>query len=144
ELTVPSVHDDSLAPQGQHVLSAYVQFTPYTLRGRTWDDERERLGDLATTAIERYAPGFASSVIARQVITPLDLERNHGLTGGQIFQGEIALDQLFVTRPLLGWSRYRTPVSHLFLCGAGVHPGIGIDGRSGLFAAREILRARAR
>ncbi len=142
ELTVASVHDDSLAPQELHVVSAYVQFAPYALRGRSWDDEREGLGDTATTTIERYAPGFSSSVIARQVITPLDLERDHGLTGGQIFQGEIALDQLFIARPLLGWSRYRTPVARLFMCGAGVHPGIGIDGRSGLFAAREILRDR--
>jgi len=140
ELSVPSVHDDTLAPPGQHVVSAYVQFAPYALRGRSWDDEREALGDAATATIEQYAPGFADSVVARQVITPADLERKHGLTGGHIFHGEIALDQLFVARPLLGWSRYRTPVPRLFVCGAGVHPGVGIDGRSGLFAAREILR----
>lgn len=140
---MPSIHDDSLAPQGQHVVSAYVQFTPYSLRGCTWDQEREGLGDSATATIDRYAPGFASSVIARQVITPVDLERDHGLTGGHIFHGEIALDQIFVARPLLGWARYRTPVARLFVCGTGVHPGIGIDGRSGLFAAREILRDRS-
>lgn len=139
ELTIPSVLDPDLAPRGQHVVSAYVQYAPYHLRGTTWDAEREPLGDAATQAIERYAPGFASTVIAREVITPLDLERTYGLTGGHIFHGELALDQLFVTRPLLGWARYRTPIRNLYLCGSGTHPGTGLSGRSGALAAKAIL-----
>jgi phytoene dehydrogenase-like protein len=140
ELTIPSILDPSLAPPDRHVVSAYVQYAPYQLRGTTWDTERDRLGAAATATIDRYAPGFASSVIARDVITPLDLERVYGLTGGHIFHGELALDQFFVTRPLLGWARYATPIRHLFLCGSGTHPGTGLDGRSGANAAREILR----
>jgi len=141
ELTIPSIGDPDLAPAHQHVVSAYVQFTPYELRGTTWDVERERLGDLVTRTIDAYAPGFERSVLARQVVTPLDLERTYGLTGGQIFQGEIALDQWLVARPLFGWARYRTPIRNLFLCGVGTHPGTGLDGRSGALAAREIIKA---
>ena len=140
EVTIPSLLDPELAPQGQHVVSTYVQYTPYDLRSATWDTERDRLGDVATRALARYAPEFPRLVIARQVITPLDLERAYGLTGGHIFHGELALDQFFVTRPLLGWSRYATPVRNLFLCGSGTHPGTGLNGRSGANAAREILR----
>lgn len=142
ELAIPSIGDPSLAPDGQHVVSAYVQFAPYQLRDATWDDERDRLGDVATRTIGMYAPGFERSIVARQVITPLDLERGHGLTGGHIFHGELALDQLFVARPLAGWSRYETPIRHLYLCGAGTHPGTGLDGRSGHLAAQQILKAR--
>jgi phytoene dehydrogenase-like protein len=143
ELTIPSVADPTLAPRGQHVVSAYVQYAPYHLRGTTWDAERDRLAAAATRTIERYAPGFQSSVLAREVVTPLDLERTYGLTGGHIFHGELALDQLFVARPLLGWARYHTPISNLFLCGSGTHPGTGLDGRSGALAAREIIHAIA-
>jgi phytoene dehydrogenase-like protein len=138
ELTIPSLLDPALTPASRHVVSAYVQFAPYELRGSTWDLERDRFGDLATRAIEKYAPGFAQSIIARQVITPADLERVHGLTGGQIFHGELALDQLYVGRPLLGWARYDTPVRRLFLCGVGTHPGAGLDGRSGWLAAKAV------
>jgi phytoene dehydrogenase-like protein len=141
ELAIPSIVDDGLAPRDQHVISAYVQYAPYHLRGRTWDAERDRLGDAATRTIARYAPGFESSIIARDVITPLDLERTYGLTGGHIFHGELALDQWFVTRPLLGWARYATPIANLFLCGSGTHPGTGLDGRSGANAAAAIARA---
>ena len=140
ELTIPSIVDPALAPSGQHVVSAYVQYAPYGLRGTTWDAERERLGDLATRTIASYAPGFEATVLARQVITPLDLERTYGLTGGHIFQGELALDQFFVTRPLLGWARYATPIHSLYLCGSGTHPGTGINGRSGALAAQAIVR----
>jgi phytoene dehydrogenase-like protein len=140
ELTVPSVLDPDLAPRGQHVVSAYVQYAPYHLRGTTWDAERDRLGDAATRAIERYAPGFASTIVAREVITPLDLERTYGLTGGHIFHGELSLDQLFVARPLLGWARYRTPIRNLYLCGSGTHPGTGLNGRSGALAAKAVLK----
>ena len=141
ELTIPSIADPSLAPQGQHRLSAYVQYAPYHLRGTTWDAERDRLAAAATRTIAQYAPGFASSIVSRTVITPLDLERTYGLTGGHIFHGELSLDQWFITRPLLGWARYRTPIDRLFLCGSGTHPGTGLDGRSGANAARAIIAA---
>jgi phytoene dehydrogenase-like protein len=140
ELTVPSLGDPSLAPAGQHVVSAYVQFAPYALRDASWDVERDRLGDIAARTISKYAPGFDRSVIAREVIAPPDLERIFGLTGGNIFHGELALDQLFVARPLLGWARHQTPIRNLYLCGSGTHPGTGLDGRAGRLAAREILR----
>ena len=141
ELTIPSIADASLAPAGRHVVSAYVQFAPYHLRGTTWDVERDRLAAAATRTIARHAPGFESTIVAQQVITPVDLERTYGLTGGHIFHGELALDQFFVTRPLLGWARYRTPIRHLYLCGSGSHPGTGLNGQSGALAAKEILKA---
>ncbi len=139
ELTIPSIADPTLAPAGRHVVSAYVQYAPYHLRGTTWDAEREHFGDTATRTIAKYAPGFDRSVLGRSVITPIDLERRGGLTGGHIFHGELALDQLFVARPLLGWARYRTPIKNLYLCGSGTHPGAGLDGRSGALAASEIV-----
>jgi phytoene dehydrogenase-like protein len=126
------------------VISVYVQFAPYHLRGTTWDAERDRLGDAATRTIATYAPGFESTVVARQVITPLDLERTFGLTGGHIFHGELSLDQLCVTRPLLGWARYATPIGRLYLCGSGTHPGTGLNGRSGALAAKAVLQAMKR
>jgi phytoene dehydrogenase-like protein len=138
ELTIPSITDPSLAPDGAHVVSAYVQYAPYALRGTTWDDEREQLGEAATRTIGRYAPGFESSVVARQVITPLDLERVYGFTGGHVFHGELALDQLFMGRPVLGWTRHTTPIRNLYLCGAGTRSGL--NGRSGALVAKEILR----
>jgi len=144
ELTIPSIADPSLAPPGQHVISAYLQYVPGRLRDMTRDAERERLGDLSTRTIASYAPGFEASVLAREVITPLDLERTYGLTGGHIFQGELALDQFFVTRPLLGWARYDTPVHGLYLCGSGTHPGTGVSGRSGALAAQTIVRQSKR
>jgi phytoene dehydrogenase-like protein len=144
ELTIPSITDPAAAPPGHHVVSAYVQYAPYHLRGTTWDAERDRLEAAATRTIAQYAAGFESSIVARTVITPLDLERRYGLTGGHIFHGELSLDQWFVTRPLLGWARYRTPIERLYLCGSGTHPGTGVDGRSGALAAREIISALAR
>ena len=140
ELSIPSILDRSLAPPDQHVVSAYVQFAPYDLRGRTWHEERERLADVATATIARYAPGFGQSVVGRQIISPSDLESTYGLTGGHIFHGELALDQLLSARPLLGWARYLTPIRNLFLCGAGTHPGSGLDGRAGALAARQVLK----
>lgn len=145
ELAIPSLGDPSLAPPGQHVVSAYVQYAPYRLKssesvGIGWDGQRDRLGDSATRTIARYAPGFESTIVAREVITPLDLERTYGLTGGHIFHGELALDQCFLARPVLEWARYATPVRRLYLCGAGTHPGTGLDGRSGALAARTIQR----
>jgi len=144
EMTIPSLADPALAPEGRHVVSAYVQYAPYHLRGTAWDAERDRLAAAATRTIEQYAPGFTASIVAREAMTPLDLERSCGLTGGHIFHGELALDQLFVARPLLGWSRNATPIRNLFLCGSGTHPGTGLDGRSGMLAAPEIARALKR
>jgi phytoene dehydrogenase-like protein len=140
ELAIPSIADPGLAPAGCHVVSAYVQFAPFTLRETSWDAARDRLGDVTTRTIAIFAPGFEQSILARQVITPLDLERTFGLTGGQIFHGELALDQLFIARPMLGWARYGTPIHNLFLCGNGTHPGTGLDGLAGLLAAKEIIK----
>jgi phytoene dehydrogenase-like protein len=122
------------------VLSAYVQFAPYTLRGQTWDQAREALGDATIETLEQYAPGLRSQIVSTDVITPLDLERTYGLTGGQIFHGELSLDQFFTMRPLLGYGQHRTPVRGLYLCGSGSHPGTGLTGGSGANAAREIAR----
>jgi phytoene dehydrogenase-like protein len=145
EVAIPSLADDGLAPSGQHVISTYVQFTPFALAGTSWEVQAGRLGDVVTRTIDRHAPGFARSVLGRQVLTPVDLERTYGLTGGHIFHGELALDQLLLARPLLGWARHRTPIRNLYLCGAGTHPGTGLDGRAGALAAREILKdVRAR
>jgi phytoene dehydrogenase-like protein len=141
EFTIPSLDDPSLAPAGAHVLSAYVQFAPYTLRDGGWDASREALGDAAIKTLSQYAPGLASLIVERQVLTPLDLERGWGLTGGHIFHGELSLDQFFTMRPLLGFGQYRTPIKGLFLCGSGAHPGTGLTGGSGLNAAHEVLRS---
>jgi phytoene dehydrogenase-like protein len=149
ELTIPSILDPSLAPPDKHVVSAYVQYAPYRLRSPeatrsaqgAWDAERDRLAEAAVAAIARYAPDFPASICAREIITPLDLERTYGLSGGHIFHGELALDQLFVARPLLGWSSYATPIRNLYLCGSGTHPGTGLSGTSGALAARAVLKA---
>jgi phytoene dehydrogenase-like protein len=142
EVTVPSIADPSLAPAGRHVMSVFVQFAPYRLaKGADWSTERHRLGDVVVKTLEQYARGLSSAIEHRQVISPLDLEHDFGLTGGHIFHGEPAIDQLFTMRPVLGWAQYRTPVSGLYLCGAGTHPGGGITGGPGQNAAREILKA---
>jgi phytoene dehydrogenase-like protein len=140
EFTIPSLIDAGLAPEGAHVLSAYVQFAPYTLRGVSWDESREAFAKLVVDTLDRHAPGLRSLVVAEQVITPLDLERTYGLTGGHIFHGELALDQLLSMRPLLGWARYDSPIRDLYLCSSGTHPGTGLTGGSGRNAAREIIR----
>jgi phytoene dehydrogenase-like protein len=141
DLTVPSIADSSLAPAGRHVLSAHVQFVPYELRKGTWATGRDTLLSTVLETLEEYAPGVRTSVEAAQVITPSDLERDYGLSGGHIYHGEPALDQLFTMRPILGWSRYSSPIANLFLCGSGTHPGGGITGASGQNAAREIVKA---
>ena len=143
EFTIPSIDNPSLAPDGAHVLSAYAQFAPYQLRDTSWDAEREPFGDIVTATLERYAPGLSSSVVARQVLTPLDLERGWGLTGGQIFHGELSLDQFFAMRPLLGFGDHRTPIRGLFLCSSGAHPGTGLTGGSGANAAAVVARELA-
>ena len=140
DMTIPSLVDPTLAPPGAHVMSVYVHYAPYRLRG-DWREARDRL--LATTlgVLEEHAPGIRSLVVAAQVITPLDLEQTYGFSGGHIFHGELALDQLFTMRPLLGFARYDSPIRGLHLCGAGTHPGGFCTGASGRLAAREVLRA---
>jgi phytoene dehydrogenase-like protein len=140
DLTIPTLLDPSLAPEGKHVLSAYVQFAPYKLKNGNWDNRRNDLGETVIKTIAAYSPNFAERVEASQVITPQDLETTYGFTGGQIFHGELALDQLFTMRPVLDWARYQTPIRGLFLCGSGTHPGNGLTGASGANAAREIIR----
>jgi phytoene dehydrogenase-like protein len=141
DITIPSLQDPSLTPPGRHVMSIVAQFTPYRLAaGRSWDEKRDELGALVVRTLEPYAPGIEHLVEHRQVLTPVDLERDYALTGGHIFHGEPALDQLFTMRPILGWARYRTPIDGLYLCGAGTHGGLGISGAPGRNAAREVTR----
>jgi phytoene dehydrogenase-like protein len=141
ELLIPSTLDDSLAPHGQHVASLFCQHVaPELPFGQSWDDKREAVADLMITTVDRYAPGFAQSVIARQVLTPLDLEREFGLLGGDIFHGALTLNQLFSARPMLGHADYRGPIKGLYHCGSGAHPGGGVTGAPGHNAARTILR----
>jgi phytoene dehydrogenase-like protein len=143
ECTIPSSLDDSLAPPGKQVMSMFVQYAPYRLSGgRSWDDRelRDSFTGRVFDLVEEYAPGFKSSIIGFDLLSPLDLERTFGLTGGNIFHGAMSLHQLFTSRPVAGWSRYRTPVEGLYLCGAGAHPGGGVMGAAGRNAALEILR----
>ena len=140
EATIPTLSDPTLAPEGTHVMSVLVQYAPYRLREGHWDAERDGLGDLVLKTLEAYAPGLSDRVVARQVLTPLDLEREYGLTEGHSLHGEPGLDQFFAWRPMLGLARYRLPVRGLYLCGSGAHPGGGITGAPGANAAREILR----
>jgi len=140
EATIPSLHDPSLAPASKHVMSIYMQYAPYKLRDADWDSQRDALGDVVVNTLAEYAPDLPGKIEAREVITPKDLEQTYGLTGGHIFHGELALDQLFTMRPLLDWAQYRTPVAGLYLCGSGTHPGNGLTGGSGANAAREIVK----
>ena len=144
EMLLPSVVDDTLAPQGMHVASLFCQHVhpdlATVLPGRTWDGARDEVADLMIDTVNRVAPNFKASVIGRRALTPLDLERDFGLIGGDIFHGALALDQLFSARPILGHANYRTPLPGLYLCGAGAHPGGGVTGAPGHNAAREILR----
>jgi phytoene dehydrogenase-like protein len=140
DVTIPTILDPSLAPDGKHVLSAYVQFAPFKLKVGDWDARRKDLGDTVVKTLATYAPNLPGLVEGIQVITPKDLETSYGFTGGHIFHGELALDQLFTMRPILDWARYKTPIRGLFLCGSGTHPGNGLTGASGANAAREIIR----
>ncbi len=142
ELTVPTMYDASLAPPGRHIMGIFLQYAPYTLRESNWDELREPFGDRVFEVIEEYAPGFRSLIVEKQVLTPLDLERRFGLTGGNIFHGEMSLDQMFMMRPHPSCARYRTPIRGLYLCGSGTHPGGGVMGAPGYNAAREILKSR--
>jgi phytoene dehydrogenase-like protein len=140
DCVVSSNADDSLTPEGKHILTCFVQYVPYHLRHCNWDDQREMLGDRVVKKIAEYAPNVPHAIIARQVLTPLDLERTYGLTEGNIFHGDLRLEQLFFMRPVSGWSQYRTPIDGLYLCGAGAHPGGGVTGAPGHNAAHQVLR----
>jgi phytoene dehydrogenase-like protein len=144
ELTIPTMYDPSLAPPGRHIMGIFLQYAPYTLREGTWDELREPFGDRVIDLIAEYAPNIRDIVVERQVLTPLDLERRFGITGGNIFHGEMSLDQMFVMRPVAGWARYRTPVRGLYLCGSGAHPGGGVMGAPGSNCAREMLARRGK
>ena len=141
EMLIPSTLDDSLAPPGRHVASLFCQHVAPTLPdGRSWDEARETVADLMIDTVEAYAPGFRASVIARTILTPLDLERDFGLVGGDIFHGALGLDQLYSARPVLGHADYRSPVPGLYMCGASTHPGGGVTGAPGHNAALEMIR----
>jgi phytoene dehydrogenase-like protein len=140
DMVIPSLTDPSVAPPGKHVLSCFVQYAPYKLREGTWDEKREAFGDTVVETISEHAPNLKKLILHRQVLTPLDLEREWGLTEGNIFQGELSLEQLFFLRPVPGWARYRTPVANLYMCGSATHPGGGIMGAPGRIAALEILK----
>lgn len=144
EATIPSLTDPTLAPEGKHVMSIYMQYAPYKLKGDwptcDWEEQRKALGQTVVKTLAEYAPNLPELILTHQIITPRDLEEVYGMTGGQIFHGELALDQFFTMRPLLDWARYRTPIQSLYLCGSGTHPGAGLTGGSGANAAREILK----
>jgi phytoene dehydrogenase-like protein len=139
DCVIASNADASLAPAGKHVMTCFVQYVPYKLRQGTWDENRELLGDRVVKKIAEYAPNVPGAIVARQVLTPLDLERTYGLTEGNIFHGDLTLEQLFFNRPVAGWSQYRTPIAGLYLCGAGAHPGGGVTGAPGHNAAHQVL-----
>src|SRR3712207_4833876 len=148
-MLIPPTVDDSVAPPGRHVASLFCQHVaPELAGGRSWDDHRDEVADLMIDTVDRYAPGFKASVLGRQALTPVDLERTFGLVGGDIFHGVLSLDQMFSARPVLGHGDYRSPVKGLYQCGSGTHPGGGVTGAPGHNAAREILkdlrRGRAR
>lgn len=140
EMTIPTQYDPSLAPEGRHVMGIFLQYAPYTLRDGNWDDLREPFLDRVLGVIEEYAPNIRGIIEHVQMLAPLDLERRFGITGGNIFHGEMALDQMFFLRPAAGYARYRTPVRGLYLCGSGAHPGGGVMGAPGYNAAREMLK----
>ncbi|HKU22634.1 MAG TPA: NAD(P)/FAD-dependent oxidoreductase [Terriglobales bacterium] len=140
DCVVASHVDKTLAPEGRHIMTCFVQYVPYFLRQGTWDESRELLGDRVIKKIGEYAPNVPGAIVARQVLTPLDLERTYGLTEGNIFHGDLSLEQLFFMRPVPGWSQYRTPIAGLYLCGAGAHPGGGVTGAPGHNAAFQFLR----
>jgi phytoene dehydrogenase-like protein len=144
DMVIPSLTDPSVAPPGKHVMSCFVQYAPYHLKEGTWDEQREAFGDTVIKTIAEYAPNIRDIILHRQVVTPLDLEREWGLTEGNIFQGELTLEQLFFLRPAPGWARYQTPIRNLYMCGSATHPGGGIMGAPGRNAAMRILAAGGR
>jgi phytoene dehydrogenase-like protein len=144
DMIIPTLVDPRMAPPGKHIISCFVQYAPYHLAEGTWDDQREAFGDAVIDTIAERAPNIRDLIIGRQVLTPLDIERTMGLTEGNIFQGELSLEQLFLNRPAPGWARFRTPVRDLWLCGSSAHPGGGIMGAPGRIAALELLREQGR
>jgi phytoene dehydrogenase-like protein len=142
DVVIPSLTDTSLAPPGKHVMSCFVQYAPYHLKIGTWDEQRDALGDTVIDTLAEYAPNIRERILHRQVLTPLDLEREWNLSEGNIFHGELSLEQLFFLRPTPGWAQYATPISNLYLCGSSTHPGGGIMGAPGRNAARRMLGGR--
>jgi phytoene dehydrogenase-like protein len=140
DIVIPTLTDPSLAPPGKHVMSCFIQYAPYNLKESNWDKEKENFGDTVVETISEHAPNFKSVIKHRQVVTPLDLEREWGLSEGNIFQGELTLEQLFFLRPAPGWAQYRTPIRSLYMCGSATHPGGGIMGANGKNAAEKLLR----
>jgi phytoene dehydrogenase-like protein len=140
DMVIPSFTDPSVAPPGKHVLSCFVQYAPYKLAQGTWDDHREAFGNNVINTIAEHAPNIKDIIIDKQILTPLDLEREFGLTQGNIFQGELSLEQLFFLRPVPGWAYYRTPIDNLYMCGSATHPGGGIMGANGRIASQVILK----
>jgi phytoene dehydrogenase-like protein len=141
DMVIPSLTDPSVAPPGKHVMSCFVQYAPYKLRpGLNWDDQKEAFGDNVINTIAEYAPTIKDIILHRQIVTPLDLERDFGLSEGNIFQGELSLEQLFFLRPVPGYAQFRTPIKNLYMCGSATHPGGGIMGAPGRLAALEILK----
>ncbi|PYR59387.1 MAG: amine oxidase, partial [Acidobacteria bacterium] len=141
DMVIPTLTDPSVAPPGKHILSCFVQYAPYKLKSGTWDEQRDAFGDAVIDTLAEYAPNIREIVLHRQVLTPLDLEREFGLTEGNIFQGELTLEQLFFLRPAPGWAQYATPIRNLWMCGSATHPGGGIMGAPGRNAALRILKS---
>jgi phytoene dehydrogenase-like protein len=139
DIVIPSLTDPSVAPPGKHVMSCFVQYAPYHLKEGTWDEKRDEFADTVIDTLSDHAPNLRNIILHRQVLTPLDIERKFGLSEGNIFQGELSLEQLFFLRPVPGWAQYRTPIRNLYMCGAATHPGGGIMGASGRNAAQKIL-----
>ena len=139
DIVIPSLTDPSVAPAGKHVMSCFVQYAPYNLKEGNWDEKRDEFGDTVIDTIAEHAPNIKDIILHRQVLTPLDLEREFGLSEGNIFQGELTLEQLFFLRPAPGWAQYRTPIRNLYLCGSATHPGGGVMGAPGRNAAEKIL-----
>jgi phytoene dehydrogenase-like protein len=139
DMVIPTLTDPSIAPPGKHILSCFVQYAPFDLAHGTWDDQREAFGDVVVDTLAEHAPNIRDIILHRQVVTPLDLEREWGLTEGNIFQGELTLEQLFFLRPVPGWAQYATPIRNLWMCGSAAHPGGGIMGAPGRNAVRRIL-----
>src|SRR5262249_12917423 len=140
DIHIPTVIDPSLAPNGSHVMSVHVQYAPYRLKNGDWKTRRDEFGDTVIGVLSSYAPNIRELVVHRQIITHVEMEETYRLTGGRLLHGEHELDQLFAFRPFLGWARYRTPITGLYLCGAGTHPGGGVTGAPGANASREIIK----
>lgn len=140
DVIIPTLLDSSLAPTGKHLMSITIQYAPYNLREGNWDEQRDKLADSTISVLAEYAPGLSDIILHKQLLTPLDWEREYGLTEGSIFHGQMGLDQLLFMRPIPGFGRYRTPIGKLYLCGAGTHPGGGVTGAPGYNCAREVLK----